>query len=215
MKEILVDNFNQISSLLVFKPGIYYYLQVIQRKKDHPDLSKRDFQLYSKCITSSKEFLAAYDISRVLCDEYGARCYISLLPRSIDKFTKFLQLELSSRISKDNYSSKVFRAPDSTALSSDTVNCKGVLEVIMLDIDDISFADPLREFLVNKGVTILEVIPSVSGIHFICKKFYPGNLGKDSIENFQDKDNWKLVDSEVSFTLRRDVNVILYANIKR
>ena len=48
-----VNNFDKIKPLLVFEEGVtYYFIQVIQRKKENPDLPKSEIQRGFWYITS-------------------------------------------------------------------------------------------------------------------------------------------------------------------
>lgn len=211
MKKI-IDNREKILPLLKFKEGIFYYFQVISRKKDNPG-QLRDFHLFSRCVTSEEIFNFTYEEVVVLCNSYNARCYISLFPRSIEKFTKKLNLLLSSKIANDAYTPKIFRAVDSVALDDDIIKWKGVLSSsrCMLDVDSIDLdsglLDSLDSFLSGK-VSIEAVIPSVSGVHYICNNFYPGNIGARRLDN---SGNWEFDLQGRTVTICRDVNTILYS----
>ena len=208
----IIDNKERVLPLLKFKDGIFYYLQVIARKKDNPG-QPRDFHLFSRCITSIDVFEFVYNEIKVLCNSYNARCYISLFPRSIEKFTKKLNLLLSSKIVSDAYTPKIFRSLDSIALDDDIIKWKGVLDNsrCMLDVDDINLDSgllgSLDSFLAGK-VQVESIVPSVSGVHYICSNFYPGNLGASRIDR---SGNWEFDVHGRKVTVCRDVNTILYS----
>ena len=51
----ITDNIEKIKSLLKFKEGIFYYVQVIQRKKENPELDTSDIKRYQTFTTSQKK----------------------------------------------------------------------------------------------------------------------------------------------------------------
>lgn len=208
----VVNNIERILPLLKFKEGIFYYLQVLSRKKDNPGQG-RDVQLYSRSITSIDSLMLCVEEIKSLCTVFNARCYISLWPRSIEKYTKQLGLAISERIVHDSYSHKVFRLFDSIALSDDIIVWKGILDNsrCMIDVDclktDQDFLNSLNDFLKGK-VSVEAIIPSVSGVHYICNNFYPKNLGATKIDN---GGNWTFDLQGRAVTICRDVNTILYS----
>ena len=51
----MIDNYAQIVPLLKFEEGTFYYLQVLQRKKDNPEMSWQTKQRYFKFIRTLEE----------------------------------------------------------------------------------------------------------------------------------------------------------------
>ena len=95
----MIDNFKLIKLLLRFPDDdIYYHLQIIRRGKDHPELpaANRMIKSYFICKLESLDYLK--DEIKNLCEIFGARAYINLDPKSIER-TTLLQLKyLSQRI---------------------------------------------------------------------------------------------------------------------
>ena len=207
---MVLNNIDKIVHLLVFKEGIFYFLQVIARKKDNPGQS-RDLQLFSKCVCRRESLELILDEVRLLCDSFNARCYISLLPRSIEEFVKRENLELSRRIVNNSFTHKVFRVQDSVALDDMCVRWKGIIPEsrCMIDVDDPSICADLEALLEGK-VKIETILPSFSGVHYVCSNFYPANLSKN-VKRVGNSEDWTLDIQGKTVTICRDVNVILYA----
>ena len=93
MKKV-VNNFGEIVNLLKFKslgngkPEIYYFVQVIQRKKENPHLDCSEIQRYAWWVTDIEYLKKSWDRLRDMCDHFKARAYISITPRSLGKFGK-------------------------------------------------------------------------------------------------------------------------------
>ena len=106
----MIDNYAQIVPLLKFEEGTFYYLQVLQRKKDNPEMSWQTKQRYFKFIRTLEELETYNKEAREIADFYNARVYISLTPRSFEKLSLEALVELSIRIKNKDFSSnfKIF-----------------------------------------------------------------------------------------------------------
>lgn len=210
----ILDNREQLLKMMPFRPDIFYYFQVMSRKKDNPGQS-RDIQLLSKCITSEDALNLYMPEIEALCKEFGARCYVSIWPRSIEKFTKEMNVRLASRVKNGSYSFKVFREFDSISLSRDIIQWKGIIpkSICMLDVDTLDGEDlrSLEEYLKAGGIEIVDIVPSVSGKHYICSNFYPLKFGAKKVDNAE---IWEFDHDGRTFTMCRDMNLIFYACLK-
>jgi hypothetical protein len=79
----------------------------------------------------------------------------------------------------------------------------------MIDVDDPSICADLDALLDGK-VKVEAVLPSFSGVHYVCSNFYPANLSKD-VKRIGNSEDWALDIQGKTVTICRDVNVILYA----
>jgi hypothetical protein len=84
-QSIAVNNFEQLSKYfdILKSPEDFYYIQVIQRKKDGHRKSERiirNFYIYTK-----EEFLNKKDYIIDLCKKYNARAYFWINPRNSRK----------------------------------------------------------------------------------------------------------------------------------
>lgn len=213
----LINNIESILDLLKFQEGIYYFVQIIKRKKDNPEMNKDSIQIYSKAVSSRSQLEKSLKEIVPLCDATNSRCYISLWPRSIEKYTYELNRRVADFVADQNLTKSVFRIPDSVALDSKTVLWKGVYKssLCMLDIDltNIDEFDPiLRKYLQDYGIEPLCVLPSVNGYHYICEFFYPGNTRATRVSDGPDM-TWE-IDGGVVFTFCKDLNTVLYARLE-
>ena len=201
---MIVDNISKISSLLNFKEGTFYYIQVIQRKKDHPELEKSDMKRYQTFITSIGDFNIHLPRIKKVCEDYGARAYIRLIPRSLERLAKECALEYVKRIARGEYK-RVWDIPNRLALS-DEVRESGNLKW-MFDVDDMSRYDNFLDNIKKAKISVISELDTVSGKHIIVKPFNPR-----VIENFRSGEDYIFLDGSRA-TLRQDSNTILYASI--
>ena len=193
----MINNLNKIIPLLNFEEGTFYYLQVLQRKKDNPEMTQQTKQRYFKFIRSKKELDVFSKEAIEIADFYNARVYISLTPRSFEKLSLEALVELSTRIKNKDYNSN-FKIFEKLALLPECAKKEGKLW--MLDYD--SFDEP--EFVETYNIPVKALIPTISGYHIILEPFNLQVLGQPLYNDYNyDIDGYK-------FGLKFDCNTLLY-----
>ena len=207
---MLVDNIEKISNLLKFKENTYYFIQVIQRKKENPDLPKSELQRGFWYITSKKDLEIHLPRIILTCNLYNARAYISLIPRSLEKLGKKCLLEFSKRVLNNSYTN-IFSIPQKSALSDET-RMPGIFPkpYWMIDIDskDSTYIDNIILYLKSLKIIIVEKLDTPNGIHIIIEAFNPKLI--EDLRIIRARDDYKLNTGE-EFTLRNECNTILYS----
>ena len=205
---MIIDNISKISSLLKFQEGIFYYVQVIQRRKENPELPKCDMKRYQTFITSMEDLKIHLPRIKKVCEDFNARAYISLVPKSLEKLAKQCALEYVKRINSGEYK-RVWDIPNRLALSYDIrVKIPGEKPYWMFDVDNKEDKDPILEFLLKNKVEIVDTIETPNGCHIVVKVFNP-----KIIDSYKDGDEDYVLPGEHRFTFRPDCNTILYASI--
>lgn len=206
----MIDNSNKIRSRLDFSDGVFYYLQVLQRRKDNPGQSWISRQRYSRIIKNLKDFDESYEIAKNIANIYNARVYIDLSPGSLEKLTLCALKELSERVYNKSYSD-IYRIFDKLA-PLDEIKVKDEKKW-MFDIDykkeTKEFKNILEYLKGNPGViSIIGGIETLNGIHIITKPFNYVYGFKD-LEELDNDRNYRLPSGEV-FGLKLDCNTLLY-----
>jgi hypothetical protein len=206
---MILDNIDSIKRLLVFPEGVFYFIQVIQRKKENPDLPKSDMKRYQCFITSEEDLEIHIPRIKKVCEDFNARAYISLLPRSLEKLGKCCLLEYAKRVNSGDYS-RIWDIPNRLALLEETRMPKIINKPLrLLDIDDINSLDYISDFVKEIGLTIVEIIPTMHGYHLLVEAFNPAILERGgAIKRGED---YVLPDGKSRFTYREESNTILYA----
>ena len=217
---MILNNLEQLKSLLRFKqsnknkPEVYYFVQVIQRKKDNPDLDTQEIQRYAWWITSLRYLEKSWNRIEKMCEVYNARAYISITPRSLEKFGKQCMFEYSKRVANNDYSN-IQHIPKRVALSNETIQSRGVVNkprwILDVDYDSKEIAEKVSEFISNY-TCVLEILKTVTGYHIVIESFNYKELDKfsNSIKNLE----YTIPETDIVFGLKRDGNTLLYANIK-
>lgn len=81
-----MDNIDKILPFLQFdSDDDFYFLQILQRKKENPQLGNNSRVIKNYYITSQQYLLDRYEEVKSLCDTFNARASIRLNRRSFEK----------------------------------------------------------------------------------------------------------------------------------
>lgn len=181
----MIDNFKQIKNLLEFRSDDdFYFLQILQRKKDHKkDLkvngSNNNSRLIKAYYISSKDYLDFIEPEvKQLCILFNARAGINLNRRSYEKMALQHLKKVTDQIINKSFN-KSHKAYSSVvgAYNNDTD------KKWILDVDDASIVSPLMLNYINYSCQpisksleeskIYKILPSKTGFHVITKPFNP------------------------------------------
>lgn len=205
---IILDNYTELSKFIKFPDtDVFYFLEILKRKKDNPEMKYQVAKIYSKFITKQEAFDRSYEEVKIICNLENARAYLSIVPRSLEKLTKECALEFTRRVCSEVYIAS-YKIPDEIALINKTV--RKDQNIWLLDVDD-SIEEVLNYIKTKKDIQLLGQVETFSGIHIFCKPFNYPNIFSDLTR--LDDDNFKL-DSGISFGIKKSALSILYASKK-
>ena len=185
----MINNLELIKPLLNFeKPGDFYMLYVLKRKKDQPEGERDNHQsvrtIKSYCIESIDHLERRYDEIKQLCEMFKARAYIHVQKQNHYDVSLNMMVALAQRIQDGNLKQKGLF--DSVVGQLRTHEKRWVI-----DIDDVEEPSPLMMAHIEyqcKPITKVEfdaagmpigipnrkieaIIPTKSGFHLITKRF--------------------------------------------
>lgn len=207
----MIDNLISIKKLLEFPDqDTFYYLQVLQRKKDNPEMSWQSKQVYFKFIKSKDDLERYADEAREMSNNYNARTYISLTPRSFEKLSLEVLIELSKRIKSRDFSS-TYKLFEKLALKKECIKKSEKLWMIDYDNQEGLFVSDFIKLLASDkyGLHIKDALPTVNGWHLIIKPFNLKCLGEKLDQDY----NYSL--EGYKFGIKFDCNTLLYYNSKK
>lgn len=183
----MVDNVNIILPLLKFESeDDFYYLQILQRKKENPQLGSNSRVIKNYYIRSQQHLLDRYDEIKELCRIFNARASIRLNKRSFEKTAYKAMVNTSNSMANKEfrYTGKAY-----DRACGQGHNASRSEKTWILDIDEVyspELEKSLREYITGADPDAGEdkmicEIPSKSGTHIITKPF---NL-KDFREYFE------------------------------
>ena len=167
-----INNLQLIKPLLNFaNDDVFYHLQILKRKKEHPILGSNSYVVKTYYI-SSIEYLE-FKMSEIieLCKFHQARAYINLIPRSFEKIAFHTLKKVTDCIMNKDYKS-VRKAYESICGKYGHGD-----KIWVIDVDDRDFNKVLKiGETVNKiesgnSVNVLEYIPTLNGFHILTKPF--------------------------------------------
>jgi len=173
----MIDNFNLISNLLTFNSDDeFYFVQIIQRKKDNPDTKGRNNNnrlIRSYMIKNIDQYFGLKDEMIKLANVFNARVGINLNKRSFEK-TAFNTLKKIADCMHNRDFKNVKNAWNSSCGIHNSVDDKRWI----VDIDGGDQVRKINLYAVHindhcppYGNKIISVIPSKSGEHLITKPF--------------------------------------------
>lgn len=211
----MVDNFELIKPLLSFdKHGDFYFLQILQRKKDGcnvPNSSDNQRRLVKDYhITSTEKLDLLRDEIIASCNETGARAYIRLNKRNYRTVSMAFAEEtlMKARTNQEfgntfnEINSVIGRYPEpgkgnkTWIVDIDNTNVDSKL---VKDIKDI-IVNYCQPFDVEK---IVAVIPTKSGVHLITRPF--------NHETFNRMFSQIKLSNENEVSIKKDNPTVLYA----
>jgi hypothetical protein len=174
MKEI--NNYKLICSLLNFESeDDFYFVQIIRRRKENPELKKNSQTLKTYRVNSLESLLSLEEEIKKLCKTFNARAYINLNKRSFKEVGLSMIKETMERAIRGNYKGMYTVYDSCSGKSSNKRNKFWLIDVDLLD-HNASFVHDLItdliKFQTEAGhAPVTHLIPSVNGIHIITHKF--------------------------------------------
>ena len=189
----MINNFQQISKLLQFRSDDdFYHLQIIKRKKDHPDIGSNSLVIKTYYIKSEDHLAKVEPEIIALCNFHGARACINLNRRSFEKMAFHTLKKVTDQIMNKDFKS-VRKAYESVCGAyANESNKKWIIDIDNISIDGfnhqagmIQLRSRIIELQIEAGhLQSMNFIRTKSGIHIISAPF---NLQKFR-EEFPDID---------------------------
>lgn len=170
----MINNIDKIKKLLVFdSEDEFYQLQILKRKKEHPELGSNNYVVKTYQVKSIEHLDKIFPEVVCLCEFHQARACINLNRRSFEKLAYQMLRKVTDQILNKDFKS-VRKAYDSvTGSFSNEPNTKWVVDIdvkssikIEMIQNDIKNCEPNRR--VNKTIEILE---TKNGFHLITSPF--------------------------------------------
>lgn len=187
----MTNNFSNIQQHIDLNtnPDAFYFLQIIKRRKDNPDMSKGQQVLKSYYVNNSEYLIKKHLHIKSICIAENARAYINLNKRSYERTAIQMIKYLADSIYNKQYE-----------------NCKNAFEKVagrnnaddnkkwILDVDEksLELVGNIVEHIVSLkpiGSKLHFINPTPNGYHIICKPFDPRGLVDSFPEVEIKKDN--------------------------
>lgn len=177
----MIDNFVQINTLISKffdevpdKLDAYFYLQILQRKKENPELGSNSRLIRAYMI--DKDHSLTYYQERIIryCNEFNARAYINLSPKSKRSTAIQMLNELANCFRQNNFN-YLQRLWDSSAGKNGAIIKHWVIDCDYSDNVNDEVIDEIINFIDQKclpeGIKCITCIPTKNGKHIITTPF--------------------------------------------
>ena len=192
----MVSNFEQIKKILKFEEDYFYFIQIIQRKKEIPELGANN-RIVRSYMISSLEKLEKNEAEIIkMCVMFNARAYIHLNRRKWSRIALECLRHNAELIA--NGQNDGIKASLETVIGRNNCEPKGE-KTWIVDIDDVENVSPLmmafidyecepKAIDVNDGKCVA-IIPTKNGFHLITKPFNTQTFGEKYPDVDIHKDN--------------------------
>lgn len=187
----MINNIDRVLSLLVFdSDDDFYYLQILQRKKENPEVGSNSRVIKNYYITSIDYLLKRKDEIISLCNIFNARAYLRLNKRSFKRVAFKTMQNIANTMSNGEFQFIRSSYDRACGLGHNDKNKKWILDIDTLDNYDL--VNEIRDVLniiEPKGDKIIKILNSKNGCHLITKPFNTQEFCKEYPEINIHKDN--------------------------
>jgi hypothetical protein len=187
----MIDVLNNVKDLLVFNSSDdFYYLQILQRKKENPQLGSNSRVIKNYYINSLEYLESRYDEIKKLCIEFNARAMLRLNKRSYRKVAFKALQNMANSMSNGEYSFTRKAYDRACGNGHNDKNKKWIL-----DIDgefSQEWLDGMKQYIAEmepKGDKVLKELPTKNGFHLITSPFNSQQFKTDYLTIDIHKDN--------------------------
>ena len=168
----MINNIEKILPLLNFETADdFYYLQILQRKKENPELGSNSRVIKNYYISSKEYLIERYPEIIKLCEVFNARASLRLNKRSYEKVGFKALTNLANTMMNREYDFLKSSYDRACGLGHNDKNKTWIVdidrnEVMWIEqiINAINPCDP-------QGDKLVVQVPSKTGIHLITKPF--------------------------------------------
>jgi hypothetical protein len=169
----MIDTYESIKDLLTFdSKDDFYYLQILQRKKENPQIGSNSRVVKNYYITSTDYLESRYEEIKDLCNSLNARAMLRLNKRSFEKIAFKTIQNLANSIANKEYKSTRNSYDRACGTGHNDKNKKWILDIDDdLGIEDlIKITGLIQDSQPGEDNIILD-LETKNGFHLITKPF--------------------------------------------
>lgn len=169
----MVDVLQDIKEFLVFESeDDFYFLQIIQRKKENPDIGSNSRVVKNYFISSFEYLEKRYEEIKSLCNLFNARAMLRLNKRSFRKVGFKTMQNIANNMACDDYNHLRNSYERACGVGHNDNNKKWIL-----DLDGVYTSQELENIYtlidsqMPEGSKVLKSLKTKNGLHLITKPF--------------------------------------------
>ena len=170
----MINVLEEIKPFLTFKSNDdFYYLQVLKRKKENPELGSNSYLVKSYMITSIEYLEMKMHEIIAFCNYHNARACINLNVRSFRRCSLKMLKKVTDQILNEDFT-HTKKAYDSVCgAEKPKDNKKWIIDI---DVKDLDFVEEVKEYVNNLTPNpgenkIFKVLETKNGFHIITSPF--------------------------------------------
>ncbi len=168
----MIDNLSAIKKSLVFEDeDEFYHLQILKRKKEHPDLGSNSHVIKTYYISSIEYLEKKWPEIKHLCDFHNARACINLNRRSFEKIAFHTLKKVADQIMNRDFRStrKAYESVCGAYMAEPEK--KWIIDIDSKDEAERSHSSAVLLLCDPPGTKVLYTLPTKHGYHQITKPF--------------------------------------------
>ena len=168
----MIDNYAQILKELEWRSeNDFYHLQILKRKKEHPDLGSNSYMVKSYYITSAENLAFHWGEIKCLCDFHNARAGINLNRRSFEKLAMKTIIKVVGQIENWDFKSipKAYNSVCGAHMHEESK--KWIIDIDTKDPQERQFSSDAMLKCDPPGPKVLFTLETKNGYHQIVKPF--------------------------------------------
>jgi len=189
----MIDNIEIIKDLLKFATDDdFYYLQILQRKKENEQLGSNSRVIKNYYIKSVEHLDKVYSEIKQMCIIFNARAMIRLNKRSYYKTAFRSMINIANTISNKDFKNVKSQYDKACGQCHNDTQKKWILDIDEIGRDCNTMILFIERECLPEGNKFISIIPSKNGLHLITtpfnlvefKKIYPEiEIHKDNPTN--------------------------------
>ena len=193
-----MNNFDLIRKMLSFPDeNAFYFLQVLKRRKDNPDLGKDMIHIADYYIYSLEQFDGLRQRIIDQCDAENARAYFRLNRRDAKKVAMQVLKRTVDHIMSENYRAVKNAFASCTGEFHSDPDKTWIVDIDNISIDSFNHSDEqhkIRQLILDLQretgkEPIMKFIPTKGGVHIITRPFNLNKFTKQYTDIDVHKDN--------------------------
>lgn len=177
MEKIEVDNLIQLLPYIRFDtPDDFYFLQIIKRRKENPEMSVGTATVKTFYIISKEHLINKYEEVQNLCKFYNARAYIDLNRKSFKKVAFQALKKMADCLIEETYKSATSIYNSACGETSSNTEKFWIVDIDVKDeetinkiISEVNLCN--SRFTGSIETNVIDIIPTLNGKHLLTVPF--------------------------------------------
>jgi hypothetical protein len=171
----MINNLEEIKKFLAFDSADdFYYLQILQRKKENSEIESNSRVIKNYYVTSIEYLESHWQEITDFCTMFNARAMLRLNKRSFEQTAWQTMQNLTNCMSNKDYKSVKKVYDRACGLKHNDKNKKWILDIDDKNLDEFNWLYDLEVFTSEQnpvGSKLLAKIPTKNGFHIISSPF--------------------------------------------